>query len=245
MNPISDIKRFLLRALGRAHGMPWHDALLDEAARQGILPRPLQSDIHQAKRELETAGYIQGARDEQDDLLTWMLTDKGQHQCVSWGEQPVCLLRKHRKSGGRTRPSTVPEQSHAQEVSSETAGRGTQQAILDQISSGAALCLEIERQLAGNPAPGLETLIKLYRVIILKLSVEANVAPGLLKLVNDLMKPVIDWERLEEKRKDREFAEQKHRDHVAQAAAEKAGPASEKALTPETLKKIEHELKLF
>jgi DNA-binding MarR family transcriptional regulator len=85
MNPISDIKRFLLRAIGRANGMPWPDALLNEAARQGIMPRPLQSDINQAKRELESAGYIQGARDELDDLLTWTLTDKGRHKARQLG----------------------------------------------------------------------------------------------------------------------------------------------------------------
>ena len=85
MNPISDIKRFLLRALGRANGMPWPNALLDEAVRQGIMPRPLQSDINQAKRELEIAGYIQGARDDLDDLLTWTLTDKGRHKADQLG----------------------------------------------------------------------------------------------------------------------------------------------------------------
>jgi DNA-binding MarR family transcriptional regulator len=85
MNPISDIKRFLLRAIGRANGMPWPDALLNEAARQGTMPRPLQSDINQAKRELESAGYIQGARDELDDLLTWTLTDKGRHKARQLG----------------------------------------------------------------------------------------------------------------------------------------------------------------
>ena len=85
MNPISDIKRFLLRALGRANGLPWPDALLDEAARQGVIPRPLQSDINQAKRELENTGYITGTRDELDDLLTWTLTDKGRHKAQQLG----------------------------------------------------------------------------------------------------------------------------------------------------------------
>jgi hypothetical protein len=80
MNPIGDIKRFLLRALLRLNTVPWPDPLLDHAARQGLLPRPLQSDINQAKRELENAGYIQGSRDELDDLLTWTLTDKGRHK---------------------------------------------------------------------------------------------------------------------------------------------------------------------
>ncbi len=80
MNPLSDIKRFVLRAMLRLNGIPWPDNLLDEAARQALRPRPLQSDINQAKRELERAGFIQGARDDLDDLLTWTLTDKGRHK---------------------------------------------------------------------------------------------------------------------------------------------------------------------
>ena len=80
MNPIGDIKRFVLRALLRLNGIPWPDALLDDAARQGLRPRPLQSDLNQAKRELERTGFIQAARDDLDDTLTWTLTDKGRHK---------------------------------------------------------------------------------------------------------------------------------------------------------------------
>jgi hypothetical protein len=85
MNPVSDIKRLLIRALGRLQSTPCPDALVDEAARRGVLPRPLQSDINQAKRELEVAGFIQGARDELDDSLTWTLTDKGGHKARQLG----------------------------------------------------------------------------------------------------------------------------------------------------------------
>jgi hypothetical protein len=85
MNPISDIKRFMLRALFRLGGVPWPDALLDEAVRQAVLPRPLQSDINQAKRELEHAGYVQASRDELDDLVSWTLTEKGRHKAKALG----------------------------------------------------------------------------------------------------------------------------------------------------------------
>ncbi len=85
MNPIPEIKRFLLRALLRLNGLPWPDALLEDAARQGIIPAPLQSDIRQAKRELERAGFIQGDRDELDEVLTWTLTDKGRHKAKQLG----------------------------------------------------------------------------------------------------------------------------------------------------------------
>ena len=80
MNPLPDIKRFVLRAMLRLNGIPWPDPLLDEAVRHGLMPRPLQSDISQAKRELERAGYIQGSRDDLDDSLTWTLTEKGRHK---------------------------------------------------------------------------------------------------------------------------------------------------------------------
>jgi hypothetical protein len=85
MNPISDLKRFVLRALLRLDGIPWPDALLDDAARQGVQPRPLQSDINQAKRELEQAGYAQADRDDLDGMLTWTLTDKGRHKAKQLG----------------------------------------------------------------------------------------------------------------------------------------------------------------
>ncbi|MGH7967951.1 MAG: hypothetical protein ACREIC_04405 [Limisphaerales bacterium] len=85
MNPMSEIKRFLLRALWRLNGLPWPDPLMDEAVRQGIVPRPLQSDINQVKRDLEVAGYIQGERDDLDDLVTWTLTEKGRHKARQLG----------------------------------------------------------------------------------------------------------------------------------------------------------------
>jgi DNA-binding MarR family transcriptional regulator len=85
MNPIPDIKRFVLRALWRLNGLPWPDALMDEAVRQALVPRPLQSDIHQAKRELESNGFIQGSRDDLDESITWTLTDKGRHKAKQLG----------------------------------------------------------------------------------------------------------------------------------------------------------------
>ena len=124
-----------------------------------------------------------------------------------------------------------------------------QEKLLNQISRGAALCREIEQSLAGNPAPEPETLIKLMRVIILKLSVQAKAAPDRLRLVKDLMKPVLDWARLEEQRKGREFAEHKYEEQAATQEAErekaKSDASGDNALSPETLEKIERELKLF
>jgi hypothetical protein len=115
------------------------------------------------------------------------------------------------------------------------------QRLLERIARGAAICAQVEQQLAQHPAPGLETLIKLYRVMILKLSAQKEVDSDLLKLANDLMKPVLDWARLEEKRKERELAERKYRDRKRAGEKRKGG----NALRPETLAKIERELKLM
>ncbi len=122
-----------------------------------------------------------------------------------------------------------------------------QETLLEQIAQGATVCREIESQLRKHSAPELETIIKLHRVLVLKLSAESRAAPELLHLVATLMKPVMDWARLEEKRKDRELAWQKYRDQLAaqQAAKAKENREPAGALRPETLEKIEHELNLF
>ncbi len=80
MKIVPEIKRFVLRAMLRLRGIPWPDALLEDAVCHAIVPRPLLSDIHQAKRELETCGYIQGEVDELDEGVTWTLTTKGRHK---------------------------------------------------------------------------------------------------------------------------------------------------------------------
>src|SRR5258708_17579729 len=135
-------------------------------------------------------------------------------------------------------PGTVPEPG-------AEAAEASEQRLLDQITLGARICAEIERELTKYPVPGLETLIKMHRAMILKLSLEAEIVPDLFKLVNGLMRPVLEWARLEEKRKDRELAEQKHRDQIEaqKVAGEKVKGGD--ALTPETLARIERELKLL
>jgi hypothetical protein len=121
--------------------------------------------------------------------------------------------------------------------------------LLSQITHGARLCADVETKLSQNPAPELETLIKLYRVLILKFSLEAEVAPALFRLANDLMKPVLDWARLQEKRKERELAEQKYRDLVEAQKVDREQRARAESgadgLTPQTVEKIHSELSLL
>ncbi len=85
MDTISEIKRFVLRALGRLNGIPWPDDVFEDMARTGVVPEPLLSDVRQAKRELEHDGYIQADRDDFDDQVTWTLTSKGRHKAQQLG----------------------------------------------------------------------------------------------------------------------------------------------------------------
>jgi hypothetical protein len=122
-----------------------------------------------------------------------------------------------------------------------------QNKLLDQIASAARQCQAIEAEFGRNAPPHMHTLINLHRVLVMKLSAQANLAPTLLPLVTNLMRPVLEWARLEEKQKDRRLAEAKFRRRLAdQSATRLAEDAdSEKALTSETLEKIERDLNLL
>ena len=52
---------------------------------------------------------------------------------------------------------------------------------------------EVEKQFSKNPAPELETLIKLHRVLIMKLSTAGNADPEFLKLADQLMRTAMEF----------------------------------------------------
>jgi hypothetical protein len=121
--------------------------------------------------------------------------------------------------------------------------------LLEQIALSAKQCQELERQFGQSPPPELETLIKLHRVLLFRLSTGADKATSLLRAVTDLMKPLLSWAGLEEKRRERDLAERKYRDQVAahKAAIERelaAGKASG-GINPETQERLERALRLL
>ncbi len=150
-------------------------------------------------------------------------------------------------SSSRSKPYSVPARkaSARPKRSSKQTRRELQEKVLEQISYGSDLCEELNRNFTEKQTPELELLIKLFRVLILKLSVQANAEPGQARLASDLVRPVLEWARLEEKRKEREFAEKKYRDQLAAADKATPGATGENGLKPETLRRIERELKLF
>jgi len=121
--------------------------------------------------------------------------------------------------------------------------------LLAQIRAGARHCKALETEFGLNPPPELETLIKLHRVMVLQLSSQEEAKRASIGLVTALMRPVMEWARLQERRKERELAEEKYR---AQVAAQKAAiqreleaAKADGGLSPETLDKIERELRLM
>ncbi len=145
------------------------------------------------------------------------------------------------------KPAPEGRPSRRHEPEEELSPEEQQKRLLDRLAQGAALCKEVEASLKNEPSPEMETILRLHRILVLKLSAEAQGAPELLRLANVLMKPLLEWARLEESRKGRELAEQKYRDEkqARQAEKEKQQPVGERALKPDTLEKIERELRLF
>lgn len=69
----------------------------------------------------------------------------------------------------------------------------TRAAMLSQITTGARQCKEVKAAFEKNPAPEMETLIKLVQVMIMQLSTEGVENPATLKLANDLTITVIQF----------------------------------------------------
>jgi hypothetical protein len=127
--------------------------------------------------------------------------------------------------------------------------QASEERFLDRITRGAQTMRTIEESFRDNPDPHIEALLRNFRLIIAELTVQGDMSPEKLKLIPVLMGPVMDYAKLTEKRREIELAESKYRDHVAaqKAALERELGAAKVAggLTPETLEKIERELKLL
>ena len=78
MNQVSQIKRFVLKALVAMAGMPMPGESMDAAIKAAVAPRPLQSDIELARNQLEEGGFIIGTKDDMDGSVSWGMTAKGE-----------------------------------------------------------------------------------------------------------------------------------------------------------------------
>jgi DNA-binding phage protein len=66
-------------------------------------------------------------------------------------------------------------------------------AILSQITNGARQSADVEKQFSKNPAPQLDTIIKLHRVMIMQLATQSVDNPELIQITNNLTKTVMDF----------------------------------------------------
>ena len=91
-----------------------------------------------------------------------------------------------------------------------------QDRILERIATGAQAVKRVEKQFAKDPPPELETLIKLHRVLIMQLTLQANADPELLKVATGAMRPVLDFVKEQGKTEDRTLARDKFQRETAE-----------------------------
>lgn len=130
-----------------------------------------------------------------------------------------------------------------------------QSRLLAQISAGAQQCKAVEKQFGSNPAPELETLVKLHRVLILQLSTTGVADPELLKLADQLLRTAMEFVNAQTKanQKERELALDTRRLALLEEKAKQAQQAkdilaavqNQGGISPETLAQIEEAAKLL
>ena len=117
--------------------------------------------------------------------------------------------------------------------------------LLDQIESAGDQCRKLDRAFRKSPAPVIDTLLKVHRVLLLKLNNQANVDPKLIDLASSAFKPLFEWARIDMKKEELEDAKLERRNEADLKRAAEQRNATREGLRPETLEQIEKELKLL
>jgi hypothetical protein len=78
--------------------------------------------------------------------------------------------------------------------------------MIEQIRTGSAATKKVAQEFAENPAPEIALVIKMIQVLVMKFSAQANVDPAQIEYLVALLKPVMDWVKIQEHGKDRDFA---------------------------------------
>ena len=84
-----------------------------------------------------------------------------------------------------------------------------QTSLLSQIATGSRTCQAVEKEFGRNPAPELEVLIKLHRVLFMNLAAHGQTDPQAVANLSALMKSAMEWAKLQEKQKDRKLDERR------------------------------------
>jgi phosphoribosylanthranilate isomerase len=129
--------------------------------------------------------------------------------------------------------------------------RKLQARLLTRITSGARQCAQVEKKFGQNPAPEIETLIKLHRVLILQLSTQATADPSMIRQADQMMRTVMEYvsgrTKADLERQKLSLAERRVKLLEQKAAAfdKVKAAAAGGGVTAQTLEKIERELKLL
>lgn len=74
----------------------------------------------------------------------------------------------------------------------------TREAVLARVVSGRQMSTELDAQFKKHPAPEMDTIQKLLRVLVMKLAVHGELDHELLPLVQGLLKSVTDAQRVDQ-----------------------------------------------
>lgn len=84
--------------------------------------------------------------------------------------------------------------------------------MLYGIATGAEKCRELDAAFASNPAPELAVLIKLLKNLIINLNLNPETPQDIIDRATSLMKPVLEFAKLEQKQREAELDLEKFRD---------------------------------
>lgn len=128
-------------------------------------------------------------------------------------------------------------------------GTLAEEKLLHSIATGAQLCRKLDAEMGANPPPELDTIMRLNRVLIMSLSTTGQANPEHLQMADRMTRTVLEHMKVLEKRQDRALMERR-----VVLLEEKSANAlrliaearkSTGGVTPETLEKIEKELRLL
>lgn len=125
------------------------------------------------------------------------------------------------------------------------------QSILHRIASGRKVSEDIAKQFSENPPPELENILALLRVVIMQQAVEGKPDDELVKLATTALKPILEAEKQKLARAALELDQakfdllKKKADAFDRAQAAMSEAKTKGGLTPETLQRIEAELRLL
>ena len=130
--------------------------------------------------------------------------------------------------------------------------RESRTSLFGMIADGTKSNRELDKVFAENPAPELNRLVQVTKALVLDLKIQAVQPDGTLdaqkiEIASSLFREITEVLKLDAKRKDQELDERKIAvmEKKASAFDQVKAAVNQGGITPETLTKIERELKLL